>query len=40
MARKLFASETRRLRENRFQWPLLLALLLWIADLGLGEKRR
>jgi len=40
MARRLYASETRRLRENRFQWPLMLAFLLWIVELGLTEKRR
>jgi Ca-activated chloride channel family protein len=39
-ARKAFLSEEKRARENRFQWPLLGAFLLWILDLCVGESRR
>jgi Ca-activated chloride channel family protein len=40
MARKAFLAEERRARENRFQWPLFLAFLLWILDLCVGDRRR
>ncbi|MHC4548755.1 MAG: VWA domain-containing protein [Planctomycetota bacterium] len=40
MARKTWLAEERRARENRFQWPLLAAFLLWILDLCLGARRR
>jgi Ca-activated chloride channel family protein len=40
MARKLFETEERRAKENRFQWPLLAAFLLWILELCLGDRRR
>jgi len=33
-------AEGRRQRENRYQWPLLAALLLWILDLCLIERRK
>ncbi|MHC4959567.1 MAG: vWA domain-containing protein, partial [Planctomycetota bacterium] len=38
-ARKAFLSDEKRSRENRFQWPLLGAFLLWILDLCVGERR-
>ncbi len=40
MARQTFLAEERRERENRYQWPLLLAFLLLWVDLGLCEKRQ
>jgi len=40
MARKAFEDERRRERKNRFQWPLLIAFLLWILELGLTDRRR
>ncbi len=40
MAQKAFAADARRLRENRFQWPLLLAVLLWALELGITDRRR
>jgi Ca-activated chloride channel family protein len=40
MARRSFEAEERRERENRFQWPLLVAFLLWTFDLGFGVRRR
>jgi Ca-activated chloride channel family protein len=40
MARKAFAVEERRQRENRFQWPLLAAFLLWILELGLTDRKK
>ncbi|MBD3163214.1 MAG: VWA domain-containing protein, partial [Candidatus Latescibacteria bacterium] len=33
-------AEERRRRENRYQWPLLAAILLWTLDLGFSERRR
>jgi Ca-activated chloride channel family protein len=39
MARRTFLAEERRERENRYQWPLLLAFLLLMADFLLCEKR-
>jgi len=40
MARKAFEREERRAKENRFQWPLLAAFLLWILVSCLGDRRR
>jgi Ca-activated chloride channel family protein len=40
MARKAFFKDERRARENRFQWPLLAALALWILIPCLGDRRR
>jgi Ca-activated chloride channel family protein len=40
MARKSFDAEGRRERKNRFQWPLLAALGLWILELCLTDRRR
>ena len=40
MARTSFLAEERRAKENRFQWPLFLAFLLWILDLCVGDRRR
>jgi Ca-activated chloride channel family protein len=40
MARMTLGDGDRRDRENRFQWFLLAAFLLWITDLGLSERRR
>lgn len=39
MARKAFAAEDREERQNRFQWPLLLALAFWLLELGIGDRR-
>jgi len=39
-ARQATASEDRRRREDRFQWPLLLALGLFLAELALPGRRR
>lgn len=39
-ARAAFRARRDREKENRYQWPLLAAFLLWIAELGLGERRR
>ena len=39
MARRSFEVEERRSRINRFQWPLLAALLLWLWELGLNDRR-
>ncbi|MCC6671833.1 MAG: VWA domain-containing protein [Planctomycetes bacterium] len=38
-ARTAVAAQARDLRENRFQWPLLIAVLLWMLDLVLTERR-
>ena len=40
MARKTFEAEERRARDNRFQWPLLAAFLIWIVELCLGDRKR
>lgn len=40
MARKAFDAEVRAEREHRFQWPLLAALLLWLLELCLPDRRR
>lgn len=39
MARKAFEEERRRERPSRFQWPLGLALALWMLERGIGERR-
>lgn len=33
-------ADGRRERTNRFQWPLLLAFLLWIMEMGLSDRMR
>ena len=40
MARKAFEARGRRSRNNRFQWPLMAALLLWVLGLSLTDRRR
>jgi len=40
MARKALAAEERRERTNRFQWPLFAAVLLWMLELGLSDRKR
>lgn len=40
MARKAIDSETVAVRANRYRWPLLLAVLLWTAELALTARRR
>jgi Ca-activated chloride channel family protein len=40
MARTSLEAEDRRERENRFQWPLLAAFVLWILELCVCERRR
>lgn len=40
MARRSFEAEARHRRENRFQWPLLAAVLLLLVELGLPDRRR
>ncbi|TAH34437.1 MAG: VWA domain-containing protein [Planctomycetota bacterium] len=40
MARASFEAQQRRERENRFQWPLLGAFLLWILELCWTDRRR
>lgn len=40
LAKKAFEVESRRQRENRFQWPLAAALLCWLAALALPDRRR
>lgn len=40
MAKKAFDADGGRERGNRFQWPLLLAYLLWILELCLTDRRR
>lgn len=39
LAAKSFTGDPRRERRNRFQWPLLAALLCWLLQAGLGERR-
>jgi Ca-activated chloride channel family protein len=39
-ARAAFERGERRTREDRFQWPLLAAFLLWLLDLALAERTR
>jgi Ca-activated chloride channel family protein len=34
------ADDTHRRRENRYQWPLLAALLLWMLALGIRDRSR
>jgi Ca-activated chloride channel family protein len=40
MARKAFEAEERSERQNRFQWPLLLAFLFWMLEFRLTERRK
>jgi Ca-activated chloride channel family protein len=40
LAKKAFEVESRRQRENRFQWPLAAALLCWLGALALPDRRR
>jgi Ca-activated chloride channel family protein len=40
MARRAFEGKEREERENRFQWPLLAAFILWILEFGLSDRRR
>jgi Ca-activated chloride channel family protein len=40
MARKAFDAEQREEREPRFQWPLLVAVLLWLLELAITDRRR
>ncbi len=40
MEREVYAGETRARRENRFQFPLAAAFLLWVLDLALTGRRR
>ncbi|MHC4953547.1 MAG: VWA domain-containing protein [Planctomycetota bacterium] len=40
MARKAFESEERRARKNRYQWPLMAAILLWLWGLCMADRRR
>ena len=40
MARKSFEAEERREKKNRFQWPLLAALVLWILESCLTDRKR
>ncbi|MHC4944275.1 MAG: VWA domain-containing protein [Planctomycetota bacterium] len=40
MARKSFEAASRRERKNRFQWPLLAALLLWFMEFCLTDRKR
>lgn len=40
MARKSFQQRERRERENRYQWPLSAAFLLWIVELCVSDRKR
>jgi Ca-activated chloride channel family protein len=40
MAKKQLPDERRRERDSRFQWALVPAILLFMADLGLSDRRR
>ena len=40
MARRAFEKDRRREPENRYQWPLLAAFLVWILELGRSERKR
>ena len=40
MAGKSFLTREKHERENRYQWPLLAALFLWILELWLGSRKR
>ncbi|MBU0756108.1 MAG: VWA domain-containing protein [Planctomycetes bacterium] len=40
MARKSFDTAGLRERKNRFQWPLMVAFLLWISAFGLTDRKR
>ncbi|MEQ8763720.1 MAG: VWA domain-containing protein [Planctomycetota bacterium] len=39
MARRAFDSDRRNERENLYAWPLAAALLLWLLELALGDRR-
>jgi Ca-activated chloride channel family protein len=39
LTQKALDADERRARKNRFQWPLLLAFTLWLAELWLRERR-
>jgi Ca-activated chloride channel family protein len=39
MARKSFEARGSLARKNRFQWPLLIAFLLWVLNLGLTDRK-
>ncbi len=38
-AREATAIDARKQRENRFQWPLLCAVLLWLFEFGMRDRR-
>lgn len=40
LAHRELEAERRRERRNRFQWPLLLAFLIWLSELGWVERSR
>lgn len=40
MARSAYASKDPRRKENRYQWPLLAAFLLWMLALGITDRIR
>ncbi len=40
MADRVLAADEDRRRSNRYQWPLSCALLLWLAQVALGDRRR
>ncbi len=40
MARKAFEAEERSERQNRFQWPLLLAFMFWMLELRLTDRKK
>lgn len=40
MARKALAAAQLQARGNRFQWPLALALLLWLAEMAMSDRVR
>jgi hypothetical protein len=40
MAQKYSDAEERREKTNRYQWPLLAALLLWIVELCLTDRKK
>ncbi len=39
-AQSTFESEERRRQGNRYQWPLLVAFLLWLMELGLTDRMK
>jgi Ca-activated chloride channel family protein len=40
MVRKTFEAASRREQKNRYQWPLLAALLLWLLEFCLTDRKR